>query len=621
MVAFIPSPAPFRDFVIHRSKREPSPSEYRGTASCKIFSGYTLVNGQIVCDTAQVNSMLTGKTLTATEVISLPGCFTAVLQTEQRLLVFTDRFGFQLIYYYEDNNHLIISNRLHAIALAMKLHRIKRQPNYGYIANTLYSDNPWFWKTNAHETHIQGVRLLPLDEYLEITGNRAAFIKRQDLLKAFDDSPLSARQYKGLIADGAEEVIENVRAIAESNEFAERRMGLTGGRDSRIVYGAALRAGVLDRFGIETYVKEKKNELDLPVSLKLTSLFGGNYFDTDTRERFPKSIEFSLAAARSMQVGISQVFGSQIWGPLGTARRSVLVSGGGGEFYRSVYYDLYQYSKFYDAASPHKYIENLYRNLVNVDHMPTAYRSEAFRVYQDSVSGLPGTDVRGRVDNHYMFFRSRVHYGIRDLCAFIDCLMWTPLESLQLLRAARSLTFDELARSKCEFDILDAIAPALNFVEYDHGRKWPNDMLRQSALAHLSPQITALVDNVDTSKKRADWEAARMRLAEQASVQWRNQNGHSTWADYNKEIQRVAYECGDVIRQSDRGLGALVTADHISRISVAFNDNRRDWLWYATKLIEIHDLCLDNDTRALVGESLPNDERYISDSLDVVALI
>ena len=60
-----------------------------------------------------------------------------------------------------------------------------------------------------------------------------------------------------------------------------------------------------------------------------------------------------------------------------------------------------------------------------------------------------------------------------------DGIDWFPYQSLALLRAAFGSRFEDRVDRVVMFDVIDALAPILNFIEFDDG-KWPSKLLARS---------------------------------------------------------------------------------------------------------------------------------------------
>jgi hypothetical protein len=334
MVAFVQSPGPFRDLLICVPK---SPNGERlieglpqGTIvatpnvvekpRCLHFSGMAILAEKIVDSTHEVDRLLSTGLVSFGDLLVGHGSFSAVTQIGRSIYVNTDRTGYTTLFILQTENILAISNRFHGLVSLMRNLEIRRLPHYATIANIVGTTDGIFDNTFSRNTFVRQITLVDMDQYIEVTAGELSVHKTEAVARAFQGGPLSDSAYRSMLEDGVAEVLSNIKVISSSERFSNRRIGLTGGRDSRNIYAALLRAGVLDRYEMDTYAPTQESySVDLATSVKLTSLFGGTYWKDDRRERFPISGLGALAAMISFQAGENYSIATNTWPSLGQA--------------------------------------------------------------------------------------------------------------------------------------------------------------------------------------------------------------------------------------------------------------------------------------------------------------
>ena len=612
MVAYAPSVKPFKDFVVHcrygaDSPHEPSPFVYRQAPAatlfhdtetyCSLFSGYAVLGGTVVGSEAEANERITIGRLIPSDFLDAHGAFAAILVRGQTTYVCTDRMGYCTLYLYKDDKQVLISNRLHCLVRAMRALGLETPVNYGVFSNIMLSRQSWYSCIFTNETHVRNITLVPFGYCVQIRDGRIDLLQHLPTAAAFEDSELTRRKYISLVDDGCDELRERMAILSECDKYRELRADLTGGRDSRLVYGAIIGSGCIDRYRFfSNRPTSETNRKDLEASVRLTAAFGGDYWSDDRRPRYEVSGGATRDAALSFQAGNYRWLGASTRPSLGRNIDSVRVSGGGGELYRATYWETFHFENLWAPEAKELYVERVRSALFNDERLPRDLQEEGRRVFNRSLSECPGRDDRMRIENHYAMYRNRSHFGCRELEAYINETMWCPLDSLPLIRAARGMSFDAYGQARCQFDILDRLAPALNLVPFDAGY-WPDEFLRTTPLGHVSGRLKDLFAHEDTTTKMEEWARTTEQRKSQMDAAWRQTRHGTTWPDYERALRDGAKEAIEVIRDVDPGLRDLFDSVGVLNFEGELPER---WDREATKYIELFALCFDQDKRTLI---------------------
>lgn len=158
---------------------------------------------------------------------------------------------------------LVVGNRLWMVAAALHAAADAARPSLPALDPMMLG---WLLSKSrvpfGDETVVPGVRILGVDEVLRWSRGRLDVVRRpppQPDATPFD----GAREAAGLV--------ERLRALASSG--ARFRIALTGGKDSRLVFAAALTAGMRDQLD-HAYLKAEAGSADVLVGRDLAERHG-----------------------------------------------------------------------------------------------------------------------------------------------------------------------------------------------------------------------------------------------------------------------------------------------------------------------------------------------------------
>lgn len=123
------------------------------------------------------------------------------------------------------------------------------------------------------ETLVNEVNLCPVGRYLEIGLHDGAPQIHETGSKAYELFGKVNASYPEVVRRASSVIVGQIRAVA-SIDGAVPMLSLTGGRDSRVVLAAALRAGAAHRLFIESHNRTRANEADYAAALGLARSLG-----------------------------------------------------------------------------------------------------------------------------------------------------------------------------------------------------------------------------------------------------------------------------------------------------------------------------------------------------------
>lgn len=365
--------------------------------------------------------------------------------------VVPDPFGMHPVY----AGSGIVTNRLHLAAMLV------RDLNFGAALASTYNEGVFSFSFNTRSTPVLGVDLLGVGERVSIRNE--IVVDSSDVVLGFDQADPGTYEY--YIERGAREIISNVEAVLDSGLPVV--CDITGGRDSRIVFGALVALGRVSEVSFNTIANNPELNSDLLIGSGLVAKYGGSYEVDETLAGYAQFRDEDPFLKRR-----SQVFGSYHFVTEGEVRTvnpiiqgySIRMLGGGGELYRDYYQSLFS-SVDQTSLSCDALIENMlyshHGTVFGSDFLPE-YLSDFKRTFDC----LPGETIGHKLDAHYLNFRNRFHFGARGSSGG-SMLVVNPALSKWVLRAARSLPLTEKASGRVLFDLIRAMDEELAFLPFD----------------------------------------------------------------------------------------------------------------------------------------------------------
>lgn len=483
-------------------------------------------------------------------------------------LVQPDSFGMSMVYASES----FVSNRLHLLALVIN------KINVPASLSSTYNNGGFSYSLNTFDTPIDGVKLLPAGAAAKILNGKVHI--EQTYLKS-DFQERSPTEYWQLIRKGAQEVIDNVTAILDSGlpVFSD----LTGGRDSRVVFGALVASGRVKDAIFNTISNPTSSGLttDLNIASGLVKRYGGSY------QGRPVPIGYSVhTPEQNLERIRSQVFGTYHWitpgdiKPLFSVSKmpSIRMLGGGGELYREYWKPMLFNTVESTKVSSDDYISELLH-----EFQDKRFGSDFLPSYMDSLletfQRLPGDKVGHKLDAHYLNFRNRFHFGQRQS---IPESMYTlnVAATPSLLEASRSLPLSEQMTGRVLFDVIRCFDDKLAYFEFDS----PTDEQIFHSNYHLSRinndsvKVSPALDIVQNIKDIRGFQ----RTMRPPLFDW----------DFNTIIDKEIEKSIEILQSSDTEFSLLVNDDLNNLISWAKEYSQRNRVTLASKLRAFADYSL-----------------------------
>jgi len=608
MVAYYPSGGRFPDFVLfHAPRRHHNEFTYEGgpahrnrdlsnKSTTLFFSGLAVVGHELVCAAPRFAAAIHPRVATQSGLKSFAGCYTAVLRFTQRVAVVNDFFGLCPLYYYSDGRRVIISNRTHLISLMMDKYGIKRMPNMEVICTSLASHHRLFLHPYSHETVVSGLRICPVDCVLVISDHCGlTVVKKSEFSSALASHWSSQGIYRGLIEQAAGEIKANATAAINSSEFSYHILDISGGKDSRLVFGSVASAGLLAK----CFTRTEKTEFvgDLETGIAISQMFGCRLDRGGRQRRYYKRSQFGLGFWRSMNAGVNHRFGMGNWPTMWQCGSTIRLNGGCGEVYRDMWGSERLLSQI---DTPRRFGDRCRPDL------DPKLRDLAFQSLWRSISSMPGDDAAAKICNHYMFFRNRFHFGMPAYNEWYGYVPFSPLQSIPLLTAACLLHPVDRMQGRAIFDVTHRLMPQLNQLPFGDGSTWPSEFDRGHHFQHAAGS-TLPPFSVELKKAYMVAEAARKRSLAVGGVKVDQLlPGQSIHAVLRNQASAALLR----MRECDARLAKLFDKGFVEWTSNLWKHDISAATSTASKVLAVYDLCFEPVVTALELHALPYCETY-----------
>ncbi|MBN9023897.1 MAG: hypothetical protein J0H08_17795, partial [Rhizobiales bacterium] len=546
---------------------------------CLHFSGFALVGTEILSSAIELNERMAVGTIAPADLLSARGYFTAVVRHGSEVWFVNDLLGLEHVYVCEHPAGTVVANRLHLLIARMRLRGIERRVNLPFVATTLSSRHPFFSQCHAHEMAVAGVSLVPVDRYAVLRDGRLAYRPKPILAAAFAGD---GGDYDVLVYRAADEILASVTAARRCGLFEHFAADLSGGRDSRVVFGAILRLGLLPATPILS--RHVEGSRDLRCALRIAGHYGATLLgdEPDAPPIYPVDATAALHRWRSLYCGMYHTFNPSTSSSRGAGMRSLRFTGACGEIH-TAFWSKWT-ARSLDAPTGEEALERLLGRFA--PDLAPHYRANALQAFAECLLAVPGDTIGEKLDNHYLFFRNRMHFGLRAFHAYDAQSAWMPLVSPSLLLASRKIPWDQRRDGKVIFDVLARLAPELNFFPYE-GKPWPDSVLARKA---KNPGRSVDVDAV-----KAEWDAAEAARSRMFARQRAGRGGGFTHAELKAHARDVTVAAWKRISTELPEVAAALDDRFIDRTLRSFEDAEDDksWRLATSKITSVADLLLE----------------------------
>lgn len=380
-----------------------------------------------------------------------------------------DFFNINRLFYYKDDNNIICSNRYHLILIMLKNINIKVNfDNDKILLNLSSAHLSVLLQNTLCKMDVKGVFKCTNSLDILLNKNGIDFIENE-YGKILKSKPrINEQEYRELLNEGKKEVLQNVNMVLNDKRFKNVIVDLTGGLDSRVVYGAVLNnKNVIDKVFVHSH--DVPGSDDLKVAVAINNIYGLKW-DTSKSERKILDINYCDREERSLLMGLNYTYGQIIYDSRDLndyGNKTIIVSGACGEivlrpheprkFYDTILVRLKDEKSFID------YTLRRYSNEIIVDYNKALESyvelfTEEFKNYYDC-------SLCEKLDRIYLEHKHGIHFDQIFQSRFGNIAIM-PLQSKTLFKLHHNC-YDKYHNIKLQLDITNAIDPYLSSIRYE----------------------------------------------------------------------------------------------------------------------------------------------------------
>lgn len=467
---FVHSPAPLVDFLAYQladTAAETTAEALRAVAAktglhlSRLDTTLILSQQPVSLGQAIVSGLVVGAT--SEDPLTFDDCagqFTALIPTKDRVVAFTDCFGMGSIFTYVGTHGVLVSNRLHLAAAVAREVEERVALNTPRIAASVLDYMMFAMQSFTHEMPMTGLERVPIGSRVALMDGRLQLEDTPPLLDRHPD-----RSYEDLLASAEVELSEYIAATVQAFPDRDVVVDVTGGIDSRLVLAAWLKVS-------DTKPLANTNDVpgsdDLALSLTICSRFGLDYWPNIPVAPVAITYAEALRSWRSFLMGEYNVLGLPAVSNVGISD-VVRITGGAGEIHRDFWNKIVAGNLGADmpdtitdvidallrTRNPYlaKLPEDLQRQL-------RAYVIAQFEAFADLT-------VSAALNQHYLMFRNRLHFGFRGWTPLHDTFQSMPLLSRSLYEASMRLSASDRNKGLALKDLTRRFNPELADLPYD----------------------------------------------------------------------------------------------------------------------------------------------------------
>jgi len=460
-----------------------------GNEKC-IFSGITRTKKELIVgnDIKNINSL--------DMIIDQIGNFYCVAQNKNKIRIFTDYFGISKIFYYKGGDYFIFSNRIHFIIILMNILEIEKKLNYDKIYTYLSSHNQITMQNFSRELNIKNLYMLPVDTNVDINIEKFKVDFNKTSIYYELSAPLkyNEKTYNKLINEAAEELKDNARVVLEYNGFDKILVDVTGGLDSRLVLAVLTHfPEYKDKIVVNT-LKNKDRINDFNVALKVLSKyplsFSGYCFDKTSKKEIKHLDKVSISLGLTSGIVTGYSF------PL---IRMCGLTGFFGEISARPYYIRKGYNSSMDDSTLNidewidKFIKIKIKNVFAIEEM--------HNILKDEFAQIPGRSFLEKFENHYIYYRNRIHCDFSQLAHKLNC--WGILQSKILFKLKNMMLLNDF-KIKLQLDMLYLLNPEIASVEFELEQDNKDRQILNKENNNIYPICESYDENI-INKLNKDW--------------------------------------------------------------------------------------------------------------------
>lgn len=334
----------------------------------------------------------------------LIGDYSVIFKSGDSIVFSNDYFGNGKIFYYKTSDCFFASNNFHLLLLSLSKYKIFSQKYnkkvlLAFIASG--STQP-FQQIFTHEMFIENLYMMRIDQKIKVSPSGISFMNK-DIFGALNvECKNSDFDYQELIKQGAQDIINNSKAVLSHEKFKYVVADATGGMDSRVTL-ATLNQFKNSREKIFIASWETTGlPMDIKIGCSLAAVMGLHH-DNIREKRYKTTKNQNQQEFVSRSLGCYWAVDIQrIKDTMSLKEETANITGAYGEICLRPYYSrsYLDEGKFINENSTLEFSRSI-GNRTQLNY-PEAVNS-FHQVFSECLDELPGESILEKYDLHYLF--------------------------------------------------------------------------------------------------------------------------------------------------------------------------------------------------------------------------
>lgn len=425
-----------------------------------IFSGYAWHNEKFFFGQSTIDQKISPNRL-----YDCIGNFSLLNIEPNQIKITTDYFGYSKVFYYKDNNFLIVSNRYHLLLIILNYLKIKCELDEEIVLVTFASNVTLLRQTFTDNLTVKNTFMLNLCDEIVINECGWEFVKRPINIILDSKQEFDSEYYSKLLDEGKNDIIDNIQAVYNSKLFKDIVVDLSGGKDSRVNYAALTNIpNAREIFAIRSDVHEPR---DLEIAIGINNIFNFKYYTKGDTWYKNNTLDY-IKKKRSYFCGYHYLWYFEEKHSYNLDKIRVT-----GESFESLvvrYYSDTVRNLGLENADAEKLVEEYSTLLSKQAVIDYSSVSSIFKKYLlNSIKKIPSETSLEAFDNLFLFYRGGTHAGNLDRMYYSSahCM---PLQSKSLLQA-KKLWINNFKENKIIYDLIDLLNPLISCLPFNSDKQ------------------------------------------------------------------------------------------------------------------------------------------------------
>lgn len=444
---------------------------------CRAFSGVFVSNERLfIGDGTQLPDQLS-----LSEAATANGEWFAVFENADdstQFIVITDQFGFQPAYYaFAKELGLVVSTSAEEANWVKNRYGVASQIDSAQLALYVCTNHSWSSTFNSDYTAVDGVKMARAFEYLWINGDSFASHPIDELQAGLPS------EYDELLEFGIKNAVAQLEQLSQLDVF-DRRINLSGGKDSRLMFGLLSKGGLTDAFTVRSVnpktwpdkAARKGLMKDLLIADSIRERFGMQW--STEGERVVASLSPAEALRDWQKYRSSKNFRFHLKRKFYARTEPIIeLRGASGECFRNFWSHYFKYlpssSSIVDETSTFDAdTETIFDDLYKDKNVSEGVREAMLARFTESLKETGFSTFLEAADRHFSLYRNRGHFGTTLHFMQEGAVPFFPLNQLAFVRAGELVSVKQRKDGIVFFDLIEKLDPSLNDLPFDSAQ-WP----------------------------------------------------------------------------------------------------------------------------------------------------